>query len=105
MTIDRFDQLTRGKQVGLTGADPQGAARRPSPVGSRFVKGVRGNGRRTHGEDPAVCSRACEDRRGGHGDRGRRDRRVGGAAREGAAGVPDLRPEVRVNLTDRKSVV
>ena len=33
---------------------------------------------------------------GGRGDRGRRDRRVGGAAQEGAAGVPDLRPEVRV---------
>ena len=42
------------------------------------------------------CPRACEDRRGGRGDRGRRDRRVGGAAQEGAAEVPDLRPEVRV---------
>ena len=90
MTTDRFAQLTCRKQVGLTGAAPQGAARRPSPVGSHLAKGIRGNGRRTHGEGSTVCSRACEDRRGG------RDRRVGGAAQEGAAGVPDLRPEVRV---------
>ncbi len=95
VTTDRFDRLTRRKQVGLTGAAPQGAARRPFPVGFHFAKSIRSNGRRTHGGDPTACPRACEDRRGGRDDRGRRDRRVGGTAQEGAAGVPDLRSEAR----------
>ena len=91
-----FFQLTCRKPAASRRTAPRGAVRRPFPAAFHFAESIRSGGRRTHGEDPALRPRTCEDGGPGSLDRRRRNGGEGEAAEEGAAEMPGLRTEMRV---------